>query len=590
VATDDLADPTIGDLKGLSSNAQRMVKMAVLSAWAELQVASAEQAYLDDVVKPNVANLTPMWLSSLQDFARLRFEPDISNSMGISPDDPLDIVYAALNRETLLKFYQETWLTLVDAIASLIDRDSEFVFDALDRKKQGDEPGAKNLNIDYRNEPVAFFFILYGIAFEALVTNPASGTQDTTNQTLEILQALKKILRPSISGHAIYQDVVFSETMELFDRLAQTEVLAVQGAIVDITCNLCLTHPTVGRQADDNQISDDIEQLFELTRIIVLVLTGVLPNLGNNSGAPPQKLSDDAVSLITSALDALVDVSDVFPSVIRTDLHACIIHIFTTILGTGACQVQVVPRALSIFKRFLQTVTAHTTSPNEQLRICLMRFRAILGHAQRRETELSLPCARNTLLASTILLSTGSAAIDPDDSLVPLLLDDVLDCLHDRGLGRVAASCTHSLLLVDLGTVTSQNVARYVLPRVIGFLIGDDQDDPEDTRSLLLQTLSAYTASLKANAEVFMAALSFTLPAILQYAAREGQDSYSNVAAKLLSIASANQGAFKGVAGSLGATQRALMEEVVRSGGVGKKEQRDEKDEPSIALKFTFGD
>ena len=77
--------------------------MSVLSAWAELQVASTEQDYLVKVVKPHVKKLTPLWLSSLQDFARLRFEPDISSSMGSSPDDPLDTIYAALNRETLLK-------------------------------------------------------------------------------------------------------------------------------------------------------------------------------------------------------------------------------------------------------------------------------------------------------------------------------------------------------------------------------------------------------------------------------------------------------------------------------------------------------
>ena len=80
-----------------------MVRMAVLSGWAELQVASTEQAYLIGVVKPQVTKLTPLWLSSLQEFARLRFEPDISSSMGISPRDGLDTIYAALNRQTLLK-------------------------------------------------------------------------------------------------------------------------------------------------------------------------------------------------------------------------------------------------------------------------------------------------------------------------------------------------------------------------------------------------------------------------------------------------------------------------------------------------------
>lgn len=78
--------------------------MAVLSAWAELQVASSEQAYLNEVVEPQIAKLTPLWLSSLQEFARLRFEPDISNNAGPArTDESLDTTYAALNRQTLLK-------------------------------------------------------------------------------------------------------------------------------------------------------------------------------------------------------------------------------------------------------------------------------------------------------------------------------------------------------------------------------------------------------------------------------------------------------------------------------------------------------
>ncbi len=81
-----------------------MVRMAVLSAWAELQVARAEQQYLDKVLDPHVGKLLPLWLSSLQEFARLRFEPDISNHTGPpGADESLETIYAALNRKTLLK-------------------------------------------------------------------------------------------------------------------------------------------------------------------------------------------------------------------------------------------------------------------------------------------------------------------------------------------------------------------------------------------------------------------------------------------------------------------------------------------------------
>ena len=80
--------------------------MAVFSAWAGLQIVSAEQKYLEKVVKPHLARLTPLWLSSLREYARLRFEPDISStsSAALLSQSP-DAMYAALNRETLLKVW-----------------------------------------------------------------------------------------------------------------------------------------------------------------------------------------------------------------------------------------------------------------------------------------------------------------------------------------------------------------------------------------------------------------------------------------------------------------------------------------------------
>lgn len=80
-----------------------MVKLALFSAWAKLQIASNDQNWLAQIVQPYTAILTPLWLASLQEFARLRFEPEISSTLGPSVSDNLDEVYAALNRETLLK-------------------------------------------------------------------------------------------------------------------------------------------------------------------------------------------------------------------------------------------------------------------------------------------------------------------------------------------------------------------------------------------------------------------------------------------------------------------------------------------------------
>ncbi|KAI0892871.1 ARM repeat-containing protein [Annulohypoxylon nitens] len=592
----------IGDLKGLSSNAQVMVKMSVYSAWADLQVASSEQKYLLEVLKPHIGTLTPLWLASLREFARLRFEPDISMTLGPpSMSGSLDTIYAALNRETLLKFYQESWLKLVDAIASLIEQDSEFVFDALDGKEadsSGTNGQSKSADINYRDEPVAFFFVLFGIAFEALATR--SGQTDslaTQEQTLEILQALKKILHPSVSGHAIYREAIFSETMDLLDRLVLTEGLDVQGVIVEIARALCVAHPSARKQEqpEDGDLSEDIEQLFELTRIIVLVLSGLLPNLTEANQPVRHLLTEEAVLLVRTGLNAIVDAAEVFPSIIKTDLHACIIHIFATILATPSCQEVIVPQALPIFKRFVASMTNSRSSAegksatDMQLQGCLRRYLSIYLNAQKREAPTSLQCVKNCLLAITILFTGGNNRLAASDRLVVKFLDEVVDCLTDRMTAKIAANCIRSLLLQSSPTHADQSMARYLLPRLISFVVDTEPEDPEGARKLVSHTLTQYVATLGSGHTQI--AMSVVVPAMLSRASSEGTEVYQETSTRLLELASADQAGFRGVVAAMSEGQRAFMEEVIRSGRQtgGPAKGSSNTGQPTIALKMDFG-
>jgi HEAT repeat-containing protein 5 len=113
---------SIGELRGLSANAMVMVKMSIFSAWAELQVASSDRKYLVDALKPRISKLTPLWLVSLREFARLRFEPDISMSLaGSGLSGNLDTMYAALNRETLLHVrISSRWSVLTGVVLPVV--------------------------------------------------------------------------------------------------------------------------------------------------------------------------------------------------------------------------------------------------------------------------------------------------------------------------------------------------------------------------------------------------------------------------------------------------------------------------------------
>jgi HEAT repeat-containing protein 5 len=459
----------------------------------------------------------------------------------------------------------------------------------------------KGDSINYRDEPVAFFFVLFGLAFEALVDQSVS-----PSQRLEILQALKKILRPSVSGNAIYQDAVFSETMDTLDRLVLTEGHNIQTVIVEMARNLSLDHPSAkdGQDRAEN-LSDDIEQLFELTRNIILVLAGLLPNLGDSSSRTFNVSSDETLALIRLALSSLVDVAAIFPSVIQHDLHACILHIFSTILATGICQAEVVPHALPIFRRFIQGMGSQGTPLSEavslQVRGCLTRFLTTLKIAQRRESETSLPCAKNTLLAMTIVLTTISHAIPPQDPLIARVLEQYLDCLQDVGLASVAAGCIRSVLLRSGPISTTDSmITRYLFPRLIAFVAGVPNDqgeppiDPENSRAAISQTLVSLISSPAAFPRSQLpTAIPLVISTLLARAKTEGTSIYQETAARLLEIGKLDPLIFRTLVATMDTETKSLVEDILRSAGPPSGETRDagaqeQKAAPSIALRFDF--
>ena len=404
-----------------------------------------------------------------------------------------------------------------------------------------------------------------------------------------------------MAGNAIFQDTVFSETMELFDRLALTEGLEVQLVMIEIARNLCLMHPSAREDGDTTEhLSEDIEQLFELTRIIVLVLAGVLPNLAEQNPSARPQLPDEGVTVIQSSLEALVDAADIFPSVIKNDLHASILHIFGVILGTGACQANVVPQALPAFKRFLQRMTSAkiSSSARDLIRSCLNRFLTILGHAQRRESDSALLCAKNTLLAITILLTTASRALVPNDPLVTTAIDAIRDCLQDLGLAKVAANCLRSLILVNPKNSTDEHIARYLLPYLIHFTVDTNIQDPEGARALTAHALTSFVTNTTSSSEegAQAAAMCTILPVLLTRAAAEGKEVYPETAKRLMELAGGNlTPVFKGCVNKMSAGQRSFMETVIREGGgAGQQSGRGKgagegREEPRIALKLNFG-
>lgn len=90
---------SIGETGELGPNASAMLRISTLSAWAQLQVSSLKQKYLEKVIQPYRATLSSLWIASLRDYASIRIDSEFLHD---TSSVAIDSSYSSLGREVLL--------------------------------------------------------------------------------------------------------------------------------------------------------------------------------------------------------------------------------------------------------------------------------------------------------------------------------------------------------------------------------------------------------------------------------------------------------------------------------------------------------
>jgi HEAT repeat-containing protein 5 len=96
----------LGELVIPSFNARVLLRLAVLSAWAEIQIQSTHWDYVEALVTPQIPKLIPLWLSTLTAFAILQFEPEASDNLA---DDGSQDMEASDTSKNFLLQVRENW-------------------------------------------------------------------------------------------------------------------------------------------------------------------------------------------------------------------------------------------------------------------------------------------------------------------------------------------------------------------------------------------------------------------------------------------------------------------------------------------------
>ena len=76
-----------------------MCRIATLSAWAELEIATESQPYLVKVIEPYRKALAALWVSSLRDYASIKAGTELLDDTSAGA---VDSSYSSLGKEVLL--------------------------------------------------------------------------------------------------------------------------------------------------------------------------------------------------------------------------------------------------------------------------------------------------------------------------------------------------------------------------------------------------------------------------------------------------------------------------------------------------------
>jgi hypothetical protein len=158
---------------------------------------------------------------------------------------------------------------------------------------------------------------------------------DSTGESLvTALVTLKSILRPAICGTAIYRGSVFAELTDVLDRIVILESGESHLIILQIVENLAVNHPSSKRlnglndanySQDNDQLSTDMEQLFDLTRTTALALQSTSTWMTHSETSRTVQTNDTTA---VAALKCLVTIAESFVYVIKLDLYGLIFQVY----------------------------------------------------------------------------------------------------------------------------------------------------------------------------------------------------------------------------------------------------------------------
>jgi hypothetical protein len=317
------------DVQGQESlpNGKLILKISVLSSWADFYLASRHHPELVSIVYPNLPALSVHWYSTLYDYAKLTIENDVAGDLQfLVADKSMSAkntnAYMAAVKQITLPYYQKSWISVLEALTCQLDHSKS----------------------DGINDPeqIQMFQMLLGLCVDAINTLGTVGIpqgKEFASKALELskrnlktmttcLQGISKLLQMASNGTEELDKTIFTETMTVLDRLMQTEGVGIQEAILGMVQTVLDTYPSsffienlsvitspdvITGSADSNiNVAFDISipipsgsKLYKILKVVCNVFLYHIPGLSNHTATSyvrSQFSLSDSATLIGSAL------------------------------------------------------------------------------------------------------------------------------------------------------------------------------------------------------------------------------------------------------------------------------------------------
>ncbi|KAG2133962.1 armadillo-type protein [Suillus cothurnatus] len=582
---------TMGNFVDLSPNASGMLRVSILSAWARLEIASSEQTYLLDVIKPYRLILAPQWIASLRDYAVIRADSEFIHDASAVALDPS---YASLGKVVLLPYYASSWATILQAVANAMNRSDQYISATI----LGKEVGSSVDSIDSAAEgPAPLFFPLFGLIYEALATS-LPDTSSRVDTVIACLGALKCLLDPRYSGKALLEPTIFQEFMSLSHRMAMTESAEV---LVHLITVLTTFAKHFGRYVPGGDLRR-VLQKWSFTRISHAIKQQRESEQCNHfSGFGMTSIQgdlSDIAKMISGSLGAFHLIASTTESVVREDVRGIGCVLYGELLKDETSEADLVTPTLPAFRSLL-AVSCHPSIHERYgklihglLSSCLLNVDEMRG----REGLISSRKVKTNLLAAVLILTVIPPQVAVARDVVEHLFFLISQKLEegDQQMAIVAIHCAKTLAIAASGSELLRACVRLLLPALIQYVAKMvpqvDNGTMSEQQAISIDEIWKTFATLVSLAKEEQRSRLFsvllpTITLLLRPSQIPPSTIHSSAIAHLLSLAASSPASFKEATTQLDPSEREVLEMSIRKAVEGAMGPVQQSMKPQISLR-----